>query len=149
MLAVGWLFFVWRRNVAVRTGFWAVALATLAISIPVTWHTMDTPTYLLTDDQQGFSVMLLSGHPELVVDRIDKGDGCWKRVLTRPGRYPNVRCVLISQPRKRPNCQELVREDYPDALEGKASCLRLTYETPDFALFRIAGLVPWYRGAPS
>jgi hypothetical protein len=35
-------------------------------------HALDS---ILTDDQQGFSVMLLSGHPELFVDGIDKGDG--------------------------------------------------------------------------
>lgn len=190
ILAVGWLFFIWRANRPLRTGIWAVAVAMLLISLPITWHTMKTypyqfgeaaaikametgrdlentwshelllgttgergmaeyirahvrkPNSILTDDQQGFSVMLLSGRPELFVDRIDRGDAAWFRRQRRPWRYPGIDYLMLSKYRRCPEsegCPEFLRDRYKAAFRGGIPWLRLVHETQDSALFAIVG----------
>lgn len=49
---------------------------------------------VLTDDAQSFEVMLVSGRPDLFLDRIDYGDTAWTRVLDHP--FGRVRYFLVS-----------------------------------------------------
>jgi hypothetical protein len=41
---------------------------------------------ILADNAQTFGVILLSGRPALLFDRIDEGDGAWKEILGDPWR---------------------------------------------------------------
>ncbi len=51
------------------------------------------PNAILTDDSQTLEVMLLSGRPDLFLDRIDHGDMAWRRVLNNP--FGRVKYFLL------------------------------------------------------
>ena len=42
---------------------------------------------ILTDNAQTYAVMMLTGHPEYFVDRIDQSDGPWKEVARDPASH--------------------------------------------------------------
>jgi hypothetical protein len=94
---------------------------------------------ILTDDAQTFSVMLLSGKPQLFWDRIDRGDDLWLDARDSP--WGRVRFVLISDS---PN--DLLRARYSHALDGTEPGLRRVYRVPGLALFRVA---PRQPGVPT
>jgi hypothetical protein len=66
---------------------------------------------MLTDDAQTFSVMLISGRPDLFWDRIDKGDEAWLDVLSNP--WGRVRYLLVSS-----SGDDLIRARYPAIADG-------------------------------
>ena len=47
---------------------------------------------ILTDNSQTYAVMLLTGQPDLFVDRVDKSDGPWKDIAARPGAATSTTC---------------------------------------------------------
>jgi hypothetical protein len=49
---------------------------------------------ILTDDALSLEVMMVSGHPERFLDRIDYGDARWREVLNAP--FGHVRYFLLS-----------------------------------------------------
>jgi len=85
---------------------------------------------VLTDDEQTFEVMLLTGRPGLFLDRIDHGDAYWHAALANPqGR---VRYFLVT--RWRP---DLIQEQYPTVLTGGVPWLRPVYRNSRWEIFRV------------
>jgi len=91
---------------------------------------------ILTDDAQSFSVMLLTGHPDWFVDRIDHGDTQWLATLDDP--FGHVQYLLVSNVAS----NDLARYRYPYLFtQGEAGFTR-AYTTPHFVLFRVARALP-------
>ncbi len=136
--------------------------ATLAVSIPLAWHQMQTYPYqnleqaftraltkggdltgtasrggfrvgvepeqqmaaylnahvqtgdrsVLADNAQTFGVILLSGRPGMIFNRIDEGDTVWRSVRDDP--YGRVRYLLIDTQAQ----DDLIRQRYPFAASG-------------------------------
>ncbi|HEX3738066.1 MAG TPA: hypothetical protein VHV53_11030 [Solirubrobacterales bacterium] len=82
LMGVGWLYYMWRPAVA-RIAIWGLALAVLAVSIPVTWKTMETYPYqyeenvflraLETGEDQEGNVGI-SGYPIGIQDEREMAD---------------------------------------------------------------------------
>ena len=79
-----------------------------------------------------FSVMLLSGRPDVFWDRIDRGDDEWLAARDRP--WGRVAYVLASD-----KTDDLIRVRFPQ-LFGTASerGFAPVYRTPGLALYRVA-----------
>lgn len=86
---------------------------------------------ILTDDAQTFSVMLLSGRPDIFLDRIDKGDAQWLSVLAFP--FGRVRYLLLSS-----GANDLVASRYPRLLTGSLPGLTPVFREGGFTLVRVA-----------
>lgn len=174
---------------------WLVLLAigtTLAISIPLVWHQMQTYPYqnleqaftralseggnqtgttskggyrvgvdseqemaaylnshvhsgnrsVLADNAQTFGVILLSGRPGTIFNRIDEGDQVWRSVRDDP--YGRVQYLLINNQAH----NDLIRQRYPSAASGADE----PYLTPVFTtspgrytLVRVARVGPTER----
>ena len=56
---------------------------------------VDARNEVLTDNAHTFGVILLSGHPELFFDRIDRGDGVFRSVLEDP--FGKVDYMLVAK----------------------------------------------------
>ena len=67
---------------------------------------------VLADNAQTFGVILLSGRPGTIFNRIDEGDAVWRSVRSDP--YGRVRYLLIDTQAK----DDLIRERYPFAASG-------------------------------
>jgi hypothetical protein len=67
---------------------------------------------VLADNAQTFGVILLSGRPGTIFNRIDEGDAVWRSVRNDP--YGRVRYLLIDTQAK----DDLIRERYPFAASG-------------------------------
>jgi len=184
LIGVGWLYYVWRPRPA-RIAIWAVTLAVLIVSIPITWKTMELYPYqyeenvflraletgesqegnlaisgypigiqderemaeyigdhvpaddtLLTDDAQTLGVMLLSGHPDRFIDRIDHGEARWKARLDEP--YGKIDYLLVSTgERCRAPCQDLVRARYPGILHDEVPGMRIVFSNSRYALVKV------------
>jgi hypothetical protein len=183
LVAVGWIYLSVRPG-RPRTTVWAVALAGLVLSAPLTWRTMQTfqeqyleqaftralvtgkdqeglsslggygvgiapqrrmaeyindhvngKNAILTDDAQTFSVMLLSGRPQLFWDRIDRGDDDWLSVRESP--WGRVRFLLVSDA-----ANDLVRVRYPGAADNEVRGLRRVYRSQGLALYRVSQRPP-------
>jgi len=91
---------------------------------------------ILTDDAQTFSVMLASGRPDLFVDRIDKGDRYWHRVLADP--YGRVGYILVSRFRQ----PDQVRECYPKIVRAEVPGTRVAFSNSLFVLVLVARRAP-------
>jgi hypothetical protein len=61
LIAAGWLFWLFRDRIA-RMAIWAVTAAILALSLPLTWHTMQTYPYEF--EEQAFTRALFSGEDQ-------------------------------------------------------------------------------------
>ena len=166
--------------------------ATLAISIPLAWHQMQTYPYqnleqaftralskggdltgttsrggfrvgvdpeqqmaaylndhvhtgnrsVLADNAQTFGVILLSGRPGTIFNRIDEGDSVWRSVRDDP--YGRVQYLLIDTEAR----DDLIRQRYPSAASGADE----PYLTPVFTttparytLVRVARVGPAER----
>jgi hypothetical protein len=96
---------------------------------------------ILTDDAQTFSVMLLSGRPQLFRDRIDEGDDPWLDVRDSP--WGRVRFALSSD-----SPDDLLRSRFPRAALGTEPGLARIYRVPGMTLFRVA-LRPPAPGNPA
>lgn len=184
LIGAGWLFWLYRGR-AVRASIYVLTAAALAISLPLTWHTMDSypyqfgeqafvralstggnrqgttsiggyrigvaadrqmadyvlahvtqPNSILTDDAQTFSVMLASGRPDLFLDRIDKGDRPWHRMLADP--YGRVGYILVS----RFGQPDQVHECYPRILRGEVPGTRVAFGNSLFVLVSVVRRAP-------
>ena len=90
---------------------------------------------ILTDDAQTFSVMLLSGRPGLFLDRIDKGDLYWLKVLDAP--FGRVRYLLASEGK-----DDLVLQHYPGLRTGALPGLEPVLRRDGFVLVKVAPRPP-------
>jgi hypothetical protein len=102
--------------------------------------TVTKPNSILTDDAQSFAVMLLSGRPDLFVDRIDQGDAEWLDVREDP--WGHVDYALVSAIA----LNDLVLVRYPGALRGEAPGFRTVYSTPRWLLLEVADAPPPRKG---
>ncbi len=97
---------------------------------------------ILTDDAQTFSVMLLSGRPDLFWDRIDRGDGDWIDVRDDP--WGRVRFLLVSD-----NPNDLIRIRFPAIFASHERGLTPVYRVQSLELLRVAARPPGLRDLPS
>jgi hypothetical protein len=96
---------------------------------------------LLTDDGQTFGVMLLDGHPERYLDRIDIGDERWAAVRARPRRF-GVRWFLVQRRQGGVAIdQDLILDAYPQlSIDGGGlPWARLAHANGSYALYRLVG----------
>ncbi len=91
---------------------------------------------ILTDDAQSFSVMLLTGHPEWFVDRIDQGDTAWLQRLDAP--YGTVSYLLVSSVAT----NDLTRYRWPHLFDRGEPGITPVHSTAHFTLFRVAPAPP-------
>jgi hypothetical protein len=104
-------------------------------------HTGDRS--VLADNAQTFGVILLSGRPGTIFNRIDEGDSVWRSVRNDP--YGRVRYLLIDTQAR----DDLIRQRYPLAASGSDE----PYLTPVFTttparytLVRVARTGPTEHG---
>jgi hypothetical protein len=83
---------------------------------------------ILTDNSQTYAVMLLTGRPDLFVDRVDKSDGPWKKIAEDPARYVNS--MLISTT----SSSDLLAQMYPNAADGSDPRLPVIYRDDRYVL---------------
>jgi hypothetical protein len=88
---------------------------------------------ILTDNSQTYAVMLLTGKPDLFVDRVDKSDGPWKDIARDPGRY--VRYMLMSTDGN--GGDDLLNQMYPNAAAGSDGRLPVIYRTDRYVLLGV------------
>jgi hypothetical protein len=85
---------------------------------------------ILTDNSQTYAVMLMTGKPDLFVDRVDKSDGPWKDIARDPG--PHVGYMLISTGGG--GDDDLLAQMYPNAADGSDPRLPVIYRTDRYVL---------------
>jgi 4-amino-4-deoxy-L-arabinose transferase-like glycosyltransferase len=96
---------------------------------------------VLTDDSRTFGVMLMDGHPERYLDRIDQGDEYWFRVLRDPVGRVDYFLVQSGATRARDLAFfDAVVDAYPGLAGGGSPppFLRRVYANPTYALYRVA-----------
>jgi hypothetical protein len=91
---------------------------------------------ILADNAQTFGVILLSGRPELFLDRVDKGDGTFQSVVQRP--YGRVRYMLIAKQ----VFGDRIRRRYPTVAAREAAGLTTVTETERYVLLSVAARDP-------
>lgn len=90
------------------------------------------PNSILTDNSKTYAVMLLTGRPDLFVDRVDKSDGPWKAIARDPAGI--VDYMLIST-----GGDDLLGEMYPNATDGSDPRLPVIYRTVRYVLVGVPG----------
>ncbi|MCW3015472.1 MAG: hypothetical protein JWO02_2564 [Solirubrobacterales bacterium] len=92
---------------------------------------------ILADDAQTFGVILLSGRPQNIFDRIDKGDTKFRQVLARP--FGKVDYLLFATNAR---SGDTIRRAYPDASTNGVPGLTVVFRTGRYVLVRVAQAVP-------
>jgi len=93
---------------------------------------------ILTDDSQTFAVMLLSGRPDLFLDRIDHGDARWLAVRDNPWGTVRYMLMITGGP-------DLIAAKYPKAGEGANPGLTPVFRSQNYILLRVAAKPPAAR----
>jgi hypothetical protein len=91
-----------------------------------------TRNTILTDNSQTYAVMLLTGQPDLFVDRVDKSDGPWKEIAAAPARYGIDYMVMSTT-----GGDDLLSQQYPNAADGSDPCLPVIYRTDRYVLLGV------------
>ncbi|MFC7496529.1 MULTISPECIES: hypothetical protein [unclassified Nocardioides] len=92
---------------------------------------------ILTDNSQTYAVMLLTGRPDLFVDRVDQSDGPWKEAAQEPAQYVDYLLMTTG------DTSDLLSQYYPDAAEGTDPRLPVVYSTDRYVLVGVpAGFDP-------
>jgi hypothetical protein len=86
---------------------------------------------VLTDDSETFSAMLLSGRPDLFLDRIDRGDAGWQAVLDAP--FGQVGYMLVI-----PGGPDLILQRYPKIASGAEPGFTPVFRAGKYVLVRVA-----------
>jgi hypothetical protein len=86
---------------------------------------------ILTDNAQTYAVMMLTGHPELFFDRIDRSDGSWKVAARDPATYVDYLLMSTS------DNGDLLTQLYPDAAAGSDATLQVVYRTLRYVLVAV------------
>jgi hypothetical protein len=94
---------------------------------------------ILTDDAASFAVMLFDGRPSVYWDRIDKGDGAWRKALKHPSA--KVRYLLVS-PRSAAGASDLALQRYPALARGETSGFKRVYGNRRYVLLRVVARNP-------
>ena len=93
---------------------------------------------ILTDDSQTFGALLISGRPDLFVDRIDHGDGKWLEILSYP--WGKVAYMLVI-----PGGPDLAMLRYPGAADGRQPGLDPVFKAGKYVLLRVSARPPTRR----
>ncbi|MEV4422663.1 hypothetical protein AB0L40_22210 [Patulibacter sp. NPDC049589] len=91
---------------------------------------------VLADNSTSGAVILLTGRPQVFIDRVDKGDESFLRVLRNP--WGKVRYILVA---KRAN-DGSINAVYPKAADGGVTGLRPVYTSGRYVLLSVAGVDP-------
>jgi hypothetical protein len=86
---------------------------------------------VLTDNSQTYGVITLTGRPGVFIDRSQRGDGPWKKLLNKP--YGRVRYILEAL-----TPADLVRTRYPRAATGGTPELTPVFTTQRYVLLKVA-----------
>jgi hypothetical protein len=92
---------------------------------------------ILADDARTFGVILLSGRPENIFDRIDKGDTKFRQVLAKP--FGKVDYLLLATNAR---SGDLIRRAYPTANANGVPGLSVVFQTDRYALVKVARVDP-------
>ena len=87
------------------------------------------PNTILTDNSQTYAVMLMTGKPNLFVDRVDKSDGPWKEIAANPA-LNGIDYMLLSTA----GGDDLLAQTYPNAVTGSDPRLPVIYRTDRYVL---------------
>lgn len=90
---------------------------------------------ILTDNAQTFGVILLTGRPELFLDRVDKGDTRWRRIAGDPRGKTKVDYFLVAQDAN----GDVLRQRYPEAADNDVANLEVVYFNSRYTLLRVRG----------
>ncbi|MGX6447574.1 hypothetical protein ACVU7I_05820 [Patulibacter sp. S7RM1-6] len=91
---------------------------------------------VLADTATSAGVILLTGRPEVFVDRVDHGDGPFLRTLQSP--WGKVRYLLVSAGRR----DDAVATTYPGIAQGRRPGLRPVFSYGGYTLVSVAGSDP-------
>ncbi|WP_370249222.1 hypothetical protein [Nocardioides sp.] len=86
---------------------------------------------ILTDNAATYAVMLLTGSPDLFVDRIDASDGPWRQVADAPGGRVSYLLLSIDP------ADDLLATMYADAAAGTDSVLTTVYANERYRLVTV------------
>jgi hypothetical protein len=98
---------------------------------------------VLTDNAQTYGVILLSGRPQVMFDRVDKGDGTWLALRNNP--WGKVRYLLIAYR----SHADLIEQRYPQAASGTIPGLTPVYRTSRYVIVAVAPHAPASRNVTS
>ncbi len=90
---------------------------------------------VLTDNARTFGVIALSGRPDLFFDRVDQGDGAWRKVVDAP--QGKVDYVLVQR-----TDADLIRQRYPGIDVGGVDGFEPVVSNERYALIRVEPTVP-------
>ncbi|GAA4700320.1 hypothetical protein [Nocardioides conyzicola] len=85
---------------------------------------------ILTDNSQTYAVMLLTGRPDLFVDRVDESDGPWKAIARDPALHVNYMLIFTGG-------NDLLSQMYPNAADGSDPRLPVIYRTDRYVLLGV------------
>jgi hypothetical protein len=91
---------------------------------------------VLADNATSGGVILLTGRPEVFLDRVDKGDESFLRVLQNP--WGKVRYILVARGAN----DGSINARYPRAASGGVDGLRRVYSSGRYVLLAVAGVDP-------
>jgi hypothetical protein len=91
---------------------------------------------VLADNSTTGGVILLTGRPEVFLDRVDQGDGPFLRVLRSP--WGKVDYIVVARGTKDGSINQL----YPKAAAGNAPGLRPVFTAGRYVLLSVAGTDP-------
>ncbi|WP_026911178.1 hypothetical protein [Patulibacter minatonensis] len=91
---------------------------------------------VLADNSTSGGVILLTGRPQVFLDRVDKGDKYFLRVLDDP--WGKVQYILVSRGAN----DGSINERYPRAADGRVDGLRVVYRSGRYVLLSVAGVDP-------
>lgn len=86
---------------------------------------------ILTDNSQTYAVMLLTGRPDLFVDRVDESDGPWKTIARDPALHVDYMLMSTS------DGDDLLSQMYPNAADGSDPRLPVIYRTDRYVLLGV------------
>ncbi len=92
---------------------------------------------ILADDAQLFGVILLSGRPQNVLDRVDKGDGKFREVLNAP--FGKVDYLMYATSDR---AGDIIRGRYPTADSNGVPGLTVVFRTRRYVLVKVARTDP-------
>ncbi len=92
---------------------------------------VDATSAVLTDDAATYAVILLTGAPDLFLDRVDRSDEAWARAAAAPAEH--VRYLLLSVDTTRDRLSRL----YPAAAVGDDPALETVFSNARYSLVAV------------
>jgi hypothetical protein len=90
---------------------------------------------ILVDNANSYGVIILTGRPQVFVDRSQRGDGPWKQKLDNP--FGHVGYMLIAH-----SAGDLIHLRYPNAIAGGNPDLKVVYTTKRYTLVKVVAAPP-------